>query len=81
MATFGELESLGDQPSAAIQHTVFVVHGRDNAIKTAMFDFLGSIGLRPMEWSQAVAFTNEGTPYPGTVLDRALEGAQGPLTK
>ena len=75
LATWGDLESLG-KPPTTIQQTVFVVHGRDEAARTAMFDFLGSIGLRPMEWAQAVALTNEGTPYPGTVLDRALEAAQ-----
>jgi len=75
MTTWNDVESLGKQP-LTIQQTVFVVYGRDEAIKTAMFDFLGSLGLRPMEWSQAVALTNEGTPYPGTVLDRALDSAQ-----
>lgn len=72
MATWNDVESW---PST-IQQTVFVVSGRDEAIKTAMFNFLGSLGLRPMEWSQAVALTNEGTPYPGTVLDRAFKSAQ-----
>ena len=32
--------------------------------------------LRPLEWSEAVTLTGEGTPYPATVLDRAFEETQ-----
>ena len=75
MPTWDEIES-PRQGAPAVRQTVFVVHGRDDAVKTAMFDFLGSLGLRPMEWTQAVALTKEGSPYPGLVLDRALDSAQ-----
>lgn len=56
--------------------TVFVVHGRDLAARDSMFAFLTSVGLKPMEWSQAVALTGEGSPYTGRVLDVALDAAQ-----
>lgn len=55
--------------------SVFVVHGRNEALRTAMFDFLRSINLAPMEWSQAVQLTGEGSPYIGQVLDVALDHA------
>lgn len=55
---------------------VFVVHGRNMAARTAMFQFLRAIGLRPREWSQAVADTGKAMPYIGEVLDAAFEKAQ-----
>jgi len=41
-----------------------------------MFDFLRAIGLKPLEWSQAIAATGEATPYVGQVLDNAFSSAQ-----
>jgi len=55
--------------------SVFVVHGRNEALRRAMFDFLRSINLSPMEWSHAVQLTGEGSPYIGQVLDAALSNA------
>lgn len=55
---------------------VFVVHGRDETARQAMFHFLRALGLRPLEWSQAVQATGEGSPYVGTVLDTAFSMAQ-----
>src|SRR5450756_1665457 len=55
--------------------SVFVVHGRNEALRKAMFDFLRSINLSPMEWSHAVQLTGEGSPYIGQVLDAALSNA------
>ena len=58
------------------KRTVFVVHGRNEPARLAMFSFLRSIGLQPIEWSQAVAATGEASPYIGTVLDSAFDAAQ-----
>jgi predicted nucleotide-binding protein len=55
---------------------VFVVHGRDMAVRNAMFQFLRAIGLRPREWAQAVADTGKAMPYIGEVLDVAFSKAQ-----
>jgi predicted nucleotide-binding protein len=55
---------------------VFVVHGRNMTARTAMFQFLRAIGLRPREWSQAVADTGKAMPYIGEVLDAAFSKAQ-----
>jgi hypothetical protein len=45
-----------------------VVYGRNAAARVAVFTFLRSIGLTPMEWSQAVAATGQGSPYIGEVI-------------
>ncbi|WP_166790674.1 MULTISPECIES: nucleotide-binding protein [unclassified Cryobacterium] len=55
---------------------VFVVHGRNEAARDAMFSFLRSIGLQPIEWDQAIAATGQGSPYIGHVLDVAFEQGQ-----
>ncbi|WP_431796404.1 TIR domain-containing protein [Microbacterium enclense] len=55
---------------------VFVVHGRNDAARDAMFTFLQSLGLRPIEWDQAVALTGKGSPYTGEILDVAFEEGQ-----
>lgn len=55
---------------------VFVVHGRNGAARSAMFAFLRAIGLGPIEWSEAVKMTGEGSPYIGQVLDTAFSAAQ-----
>jgi len=49
--------------------SVFVVHGRNEALRKAVFDFLRSIGLSPLEWTQAVKLTGDGSPYIGQILD------------
>jgi hypothetical protein len=56
--------------------SVFVVHGRNESLRKSMFDFLRSIGLKPVEWTQAVELTGDGSPYVGQVLDAAFEHAQ-----
>jgi len=55
---------------------VFVVHGRDMAIRNEVFTFLRSIGLQPLEWAQAVAATRIAAPYVGQILDTAFSTAR-----
>jgi predicted nucleotide-binding protein len=55
--------------------TVFVVYGRNHAARLATFTFLRSIGLSPIEWSQALTATGKARPYIGEVIDAALETA------
>jgi hypothetical protein len=66
--------SEGD-PSAS-NRTVFVVHGRNDEIRKAMFEFLRAIGLNPLEWSEAIKRTGQGAPFIGQVLDTAFNAAQ-----
>jgi hypothetical protein len=55
---------------------VFVIHGRNQAARRAVFQFLRSIGLDPIEWSQAIKMTRQASPYIGDVLDAAFGRAQ-----
>lgn len=56
--------------------SVFVVHGRNIAARNAVFTFLRAIGLKPIEWDQAIARTGSGSPYVGEVLDLAFREGQ-----
>jgi predicted nucleotide-binding protein len=55
---------------------VFVVHGRNEEARTALFRFLRSVGLQPIEWTEAISLTGEASPYLGHVLDQGFETAQ-----
>jgi predicted nucleotide-binding protein len=55
---------------------IFVVYGRNRAARFAIFAFLRSIGLAPIEWSQAVAATGKASPYISEVIDTAIDTAQ-----
>ena len=54
---------------------VFVVHGRNGKARQAIFDFLRSIGLHPLEWSEAVQSTGRTSPYIGDILNSAFSKA------
>jgi predicted nucleotide-binding protein len=56
--------------------TVFVVHGRDERLRVGIFDFLRSLDLKPLEWTEAVKLTGKGSPYIGEILDTAFSRAQ-----
>ncbi|MFC8433398.1 TIR domain-containing protein [Streptomyces sp. NPDC057253] len=58
---------------------VFVVHGRNLKARDAMFSFLRSIGLSPVEWIEAVAATGKSSPYVGEILDVAFRQAAAVL--
>lgn len=55
---------------------VVVVHGRDEAARSALFDFLRAIDLRPLEWATLVRESGSASPYVGAVLERAFAVAQ-----
>jgi predicted nucleotide-binding protein len=58
------------------RNKVLVVHGRNRPARNAMFSSLRSLGLQPIEWSQAVTATGKATPYIGEVLNAAFSMAQ-----
>jgi predicted nucleotide-binding protein len=62
----------GDGPDPRV---VFVVHGRNAGARSALFDFLRSIGLHPLEWSELIRRTGKASPYIGEVLAE-LKNAQ-----
>jgi predicted nucleotide-binding protein len=55
---------------------VFVIHGRNDKARRGLFEFLRSIGLDPIEWSEATRLTRKGSPYIGQILDAAFGAAQ-----
>ncbi|MCH1868000.1 TIR domain-containing protein [Nocardioides sp. CFH 31398] len=55
---------------------MFVIHGRNEPARRGLFAFLRSIGLDPIEWSEAIAMTGKGSPYIGDVLNVAFSAAQ-----
>jgi predicted nucleotide-binding protein len=56
-------------------NTVFVVHGRNEALRQALFSFLRSVGLHPIEWSEAIELTRKGSPHVSEILDAAFRKA------
>ena len=55
---------------------VMVVHGRDLAARDDLFNLLRAMGLKPIEWNEAVRATQDGTPYTGAAVDAAFGMAQ-----
>ena len=55
---------------------IFVVYGRDEALRKSMFEFLRALGLAPQEWHQALAEAKGNNPYVGSVIDEVMEQAQ-----
>lgn len=53
-----------------------VVHGRNVRARDAMFQFLRSVGLAPIEWESAVAETGTGSPHNLGAVRAAMEIAQ-----
>ena len=68
-------KSQGIEPTGDPRN-VFVVHGRNGAARHAMFEFLRSIGLKPLEWSKIVAATGKPAPYIGEVLETGFSMAR-----
>ncbi|MFE6286725.1 CATRA conflict system CASPASE/TPR repeat-associated protein [Streptomyces sp. NPDC057877] len=62
------------EPDAA--HNVFVVYGRDEPARRAVFDFLRAVGLNPLEWEEVVRETGKATPTLGEAVARAIPRAR-----
>jgi predicted nucleotide-binding protein len=45
------------------RRNVFVIYGRDHEARRAVFDFLRSLGLRPLEWEELVHATGRIAPF------------------
>ena len=55
---------------------VFVVHGRNEKLRSDFFGFLRALRLNPLEWSHAINLTGKASPYIGEALDAAFKNAQ-----
>lgn len=64
------------EPEFRGPRVVFVVHGRNLKLRDSLFSFLRSIGLHPLEWSEAIMETKKASPYVGEILDEAFSVAQ-----
>jgi hypothetical protein len=51
---------------------IFVMHGRDKRARRELFVFLRSIGLAPMEWTEALREAGGGAPLIGDILDTVI---------
>lgn len=71
-----ELKKRVNEKSKADPKKVFVVHGRNEKARKALFDYLRSVGIQPIEWGKAKQMTDETSPYPQQVLDVAFSNAQ-----
>jgi predicted nucleotide-binding protein len=60
------------------ENTVFVIHGRDGKLRDAMYQFLGSLGLKVLEWGHAIraARGKGGNPYVNDAVGKIMEQAQ-----
>ena len=56
------------------KRNVFVVHGRNLRARNAVFDFLRSLGLNPLEWEEVVARTGKGSPI---IRETVTDGIHG----
>lgn len=64
------------EPKIVQPNKVFVVHGRNQKAKNAMFIFLRSIGLDPLEWNEAVTLTGNAAPSISEILKVAFANVQ-----
>ena len=55
---------------------VFVIHGRNELARKAVFDQIRTFGLEPIEWSEARKGTGQSTPNIQSILDYAFNAAQ-----
>ena len=58
-----------------IPNAVFVVHGRDNDARNAMFTFLRAVGVTPIEWTTALKMSKKAAPYISEILETAFARA------
>jgi predicted nucleotide-binding protein len=64
------------KPAKAKDNSVFVVHGRNEKLRRALFDFLRALGLKPLEWAKVVLMAKKNNPYVGDILDDAMAKVQ-----
>lgn len=55
---------------------VFVVHGRNSAVRSRMFDFLRCLGLEPLEWEKMRHLTGKASPTTLEIIERGFSEAQ-----
>ena len=75
--TEAEMGSLTEQQNLVTdKRKIWVIYGRNELARKAMFEFLRAIGLKPMEWSETIGLSEKGSPYIGEVLQAGFKNAQ-----
>ncbi|WP_431882405.1 CATRA conflict system CASPASE/TPR repeat-associated protein [Micromonospora gifhornensis] len=59
-----------------VSRCVFVVHGRDGAVRDGIFTLLRALDLKPLEWETLVSGTGMATPFLGDVVAHAVTRAR-----
>lgn len=67
---------LASDEAEDLRRKVFVVYGRDEPARRALFDFLRALGLEPIEWEAVVAQTGKGAPSLSEAVRRGLAAAR-----
>jgi predicted nucleotide-binding protein len=75
LATPGASKSDNGSNSERVK-TVMVVYGRDDTMRTDIFNLLRALDLKPVEWNDAVRKTGKASPYVGDILTAAFAMAQ-----
>src|ERR1039458_6511214 len=60
-------------PSAASNKRIFVVHGRNERIRVALFTFLRTLGLEPLDWTAVVEATGNPAPHINEILQTGFK--------
>jgi predicted nucleotide-binding protein len=71
-----ESPSLPQESVADRSKSVFVVHGRNDRLRVAMFTFLRELGLHPLEWTEIKEQTKGLNPFIGDILETGFSKAQ-----
>jgi hypothetical protein len=64
------------RPVRKTGNKVFVVHGRNEKLRKAMFQFLRATGVEPIEWTKAIAYARSASPNISDILAAAFEKAR-----
>jgi hypothetical protein len=67
-----DVQPAGDLGKDQKSRRVFVVHGRDESARVAVFELLQAYGLDPVEWDEFVRETREPMPFLGQVLEQSM---------
>lgn len=64
-----------DEPDDDPRRNVFVIYGRDEKARRAIFDFLRALGLRPLEWETLLGQKRDVASYLGEAVRTGLDAA------
>lgn len=72
LAETSDLPKSVEATSDVDPRSIFVVHGRNLALRDSMAKFLRALDLHPLEWSSLVEKSQQGSPHIDELLDLGL---------